>query len=121
MLSPTSIKENNRLAFELARSLGVACPLTPNMMVTTTVPDKLAVTSFVYQLHQYFTKATRSAVTRSERRTGSEPQSPTGVCVCGGGGGGGHSTLSHTKYHHHFVGTMTRSSLCLRYQEISTM
>ena len=111
MLSPTSIKENNRLAFELARSLGVACPLTPNMMVTTTVPDKLAVTSFVYQLHQYFTKATRSAVTRSERRTDSEPQSPTGVCVWGGGY---HSTLSLTKYHHHFVGTVTRLSLCLR-------
>lgn len=70
MLSPTSIKENNRHAFELARSLGIACPLTPNMLVTTTVPDKLAVTSFVYQLHQYFTRATLSAVVKSDVNNG---------------------------------------------------
>lgn len=78
MLSPTSIKENNRQAFELARSLGVACPLTPNMMVTTTVPDKLAVTSFVYQLHQYFTKATQSAVAKCGNDFAESPSGNTG-------------------------------------------
>ena len=51
----------------MARSLGVACPLTPNMMVTTTIPDKLAVTSFVYQMYQYFTKATQSAIARAKQ------------------------------------------------------
>ncbi len=78
MLSPTSIKENNRQAFELARSLGVACPLTPNMMVTTTVPDKLAVTSFLYQLHQYFTRATLSAVAKQDVTKGGTAVSPSG-------------------------------------------
>ena len=82
MLSPTSIKENNRLAFELSRSLGVACPLTPNMMVTTTIPDKLAVTSFVYQLYQYFTRATPSAVAKIDGSSGSAPVSPSGKGAC---------------------------------------
>lgn len=36
------------------------------MMVTTTVPDKLSVTSFVYQLYQYFTKARMSAIAKAE-------------------------------------------------------
>ena len=66
-------------AFEIARSLGIACTLTPNMMVTATVPDKLAVTSFVYQMYQYFTKATQSAITRqNSRNVGSGANSPTG-------------------------------------------
>ena len=51
-------------AFELARSLGISCPLTVNMMLTNTVPDKLAITSFVYQMNSYFTKATLSAIAR---------------------------------------------------------
>ena len=66
-------------AFEIARSLGIACTLTPNMMVTATVPDKLAVTSFVYQMYQYFNKATQSAITRqTSRNVGSGANSPTG-------------------------------------------
>ena len=101
MLSPNTLKENNILvcmesillklhvqchirlitlqAFEIARSLGIACTLTPNMMVTATVPDKLAVTSFVYQMYQYFNKATQSAITRqNSRNVGSGTNSPTG-------------------------------------------
>ena len=66
-------------AFEIARSLGIACTLTPNMMVTATVPDKLGVTSFVYQMYQYFNKATQSAITRqNSRNVGSGTNSPTG-------------------------------------------
>lgn len=69
-------------AFEIARSLGIACTLTPNMMVTATIPDKLAVTSFVYQMYQYFTKATQSAITRqNSRNVGSGTNSPTGQLV----------------------------------------
>lgn len=66
-------------AFDIARSLGIACTLTPNMMVTATVPDKLAVMSFVYQMYQYFNKATQSAITRkNSRNVGSGANSPTG-------------------------------------------
>ena len=48
------------------------------MMLTSTVPDKLAVTSFVYQMNQYFTKAMPSAITRSESHPSSNQQSPSG-------------------------------------------
>lgn len=48
------------------------------MMLTSTVPDKLAVTSFVYQMNQYFTKAMPSAITRSESHPNSTQQSPCG-------------------------------------------
>ena len=48
------------------------------MMLTSTVPDKLAVTSFVYQMNQYFTKAMPSAITRSESHPSSSQQSPSG-------------------------------------------
>ena len=48
------------------------------MMLTSTVPDKLAVTSFVYQMNQYFTKAMPSAITRLESHPGSNQQSPSG-------------------------------------------
>ena len=69
-------------AFDIARSLGIACTLTPNMMVTATVPDKLAVMSFVYQMYQYFNKATQSAITRQSSRTlGSGTNSPTGEVI----------------------------------------
>ena len=37
------------------------------MMVTTTVPDKLSVMSFVYLMYQYFTKDTMSAIAKAER------------------------------------------------------
>lgn len=47
------------------------------MMLTSTVPDKLGVTSFVFQMYQYFTRAMQSAITRSENVSGSSQQSPT--------------------------------------------
>lgn len=51
-------------AFVVAQDLGIACTLTPNAMLLNSVPDKLAVTSFVYQMYNYFTKATISAVSK---------------------------------------------------------
>lgn len=56
-------------AFVVAQDLGIACALTPNAMLLASVPDKLAVTSFVYQMYNYFTKATVSALSK----TGSLP------------------------------------------------
>lgn len=62
---------------ELAQSLGISCPINPNMMLTSTVPDKLSVTSFVYQMHQYFTRATISAISRNKQNLSGQP-SPVG-------------------------------------------
>ncbi len=45
------------------------------MMLTSTIPDKLSVTSFVYQMYQYFNRATVSAISRE---TGLRAQSPNG-------------------------------------------
>ncbi len=42
------------------------------MMLTSTVPDKLLVTSFVYQMYQYFNRAMMSAISRD-----SQGQSPS--------------------------------------------
>ena len=40
------------------------------MMLLSDIPDKLAVTSFIYQMYNYFTKAERSAITRFESLAG---------------------------------------------------
>ena len=40
------------------------------MMLLSDIPDKLAVTSFIYQMYNYFTKAERSAITRDESLAG---------------------------------------------------
>ena len=40
------------------------------MMLTSTIPDKLAVTSFVYQMYMYFTRATLSAIAKYESGQG---------------------------------------------------
>lgn len=43
-------------------------------MLTSTVPDKLAVTSFVYQIYMYFTRATVSAIVKNESGHGIKSQ-----------------------------------------------
>jgi hypothetical protein len=56
------------------------------MMVTTTIPDKLSVTSFVYQMYQYFTRACPSAISRAklEEEEGKVPSGETAASsVCG--------------------------------------
>ena len=40
------------------------------MMLLADIPDKLAVTSFIYQMYNYFTKAERSAITKHESLAG---------------------------------------------------
>ena len=44
------------------------------MMVTTTIPDKLSVTSFVYQMYQYFTRARQSAISRAKQEEEEQEQ-----------------------------------------------
>lgn len=47
----------------LARELGISCTISPDHMVNATVPDKLAIASFVYQLYSFFNENIPSAVT----------------------------------------------------------
>ncbi|XP_065916601.1 EH domain-binding protein 1-like [Dysidea avara] len=61
-LSALNIKENNQRAYLLARELGISCTIDPDNMASATVPDKLAIASFVYQLHSYFNENIPSAV-----------------------------------------------------------
>ena len=49
-------------AYLLARELGISCTIDPDNMASATVPDKLAIASFVYQLHSYFNENIPSAV-----------------------------------------------------------
>jgi len=53
-LSPQDIKGNNKLAFDLAASLGIPKVLEPSDMVMLTVPDKLSVMTYLYQLRSHF-------------------------------------------------------------------
>jgi len=50
------------------------------MMVTTTIPDKLSVMSFVYQMYQFFTKARMSAIAKNEKDNANSPGEIGRVC-----------------------------------------
>ena len=39
-------------------------------MISSTIPDKLLVTSFLYNMHQYFTKAMPSAIAKDSSQSG---------------------------------------------------
>ena len=47
----------------LARELGISCTINPDHMINATIPDKLAIASFVYQLYSFFNENIPSAVT----------------------------------------------------------
>lgn len=54
-LSPSNIKGNCKLAFDVAAKLGVSKLIEPSDMLLLDVPDKLAVMTYLYQLKQHFT------------------------------------------------------------------
>ncbi|XP_013785662.1 EH domain-binding protein 1-like [Limulus polyphemus] len=54
-LSPHDIKGNCKKAFDAAFSLGIPRLIEPSDMVILTVPDKLAVMTYLYQLRAHFT------------------------------------------------------------------
>lgn len=58
----------------LARELGISCTIDPDNMASATVPDKLAIASFVYQLHSYFNENIPSAVSSANRNIQPLPQ-----------------------------------------------
>lgn len=47
----------------MARELGISCTISPDHMINATVPDKLAIASFVFQLYSFFNENIPSAVT----------------------------------------------------------
>ena len=49
------IKGNCKAAFEAAESLGITRLIEPQDMLILTVPDKLAVMTYLYQLRAHFT------------------------------------------------------------------
>ncbi|XP_064623422.1 EH domain-binding protein 1-like isoform X4 [Lineus longissimus] len=57
-LSPHDIKGNNKKAFDAAARCGVPKVIEPSDMVLLTVPDKLSVMTYLYQLRSYFTGQT---------------------------------------------------------------
>ncbi|XP_072038011.1 LOW QUALITY PROTEIN: EH domain-binding protein 1-like [Amphiura filiformis] len=54
-LSPHTIKDNNKKAFDAAASLGIPKLMDPQDMVLLAVPDKLAVMTYLYQVRTLFT------------------------------------------------------------------
>ncbi|KAI1302313.1 EH domain-binding protein 1 [Halotydeus destructor] len=54
-LSPSNIKGNCKLAFDIAEHLGVPKLMEPSDMLLLDVPDKLAVMTYLYQLRAHFT------------------------------------------------------------------
>ena len=52
-----SIRENNEHAFAQAEKLGISRMLSPDDMVASTVPDRLAVMTYLHQLYHYFVES----------------------------------------------------------------
>lgn len=72
-----NIKDNNKLAFDTADSLGIPRVLEPADMVLLQVPDKLSVMTYLNQLHAYFTG------TRLQPQVADTPSPPSPVYVVG--------------------------------------
>ena len=56
-LSPSNIKGNCKLAFDIASKLGVSKLIEPSDMMLLDVPDKLAVMTYLFQLKTHFTSS----------------------------------------------------------------
>lgn len=54
-LSPHDIRGNCKKAFDAGESLGISRVIEPADMDLLTVPDKLAVMTYLYQLRAHFT------------------------------------------------------------------
>ncbi|CAH1791900.1 unnamed protein product [Owenia fusiformis] len=57
-LSPHDVKGNCKKAFDAAATLGIPKVLEPSDMVLQSVPDKLSVMTYLYQIRAYFTGQT---------------------------------------------------------------
>nr|XP_033809911.1 EH domain-binding protein 1-like protein 1 isoform X2 [Geotrypetes seraphini] len=55
LLDPLDIKQNNKKAFDGFESLGISRLLDPAEMVYLSVPDKLIVMTYLWQIHNFFT------------------------------------------------------------------
>ena len=54
-LSPQNVRHNCKIAFDAGEVLGIPRVIDPADMDVLTVPDKLAVTTYLYQLRAHFT------------------------------------------------------------------
>lgn len=54
-LSPHDVKGNCKKAFDAGEALGIPRVIEPTDMDVLTVPDKLAVMTYLYQLRAHFT------------------------------------------------------------------
>lgn len=55
-LKPYHIKENNKLAFDTASSLGIPRLMEPSDMVLLAIPDRLSVMTYLHQLRAHFSR-----------------------------------------------------------------
>lgn len=55
ILIPSDVIGNCRMAFDTAEKLGIPRVIEPSDMNLLAVPDKLAVMTYLYQLHAHFT------------------------------------------------------------------
>ncbi|XP_032240825.2 F-actin-monooxygenase MICAL3 isoform X2 [Nematostella vectensis] len=55
-LDPQNIKENNKLAFDKFERLGIPRLLDPTTMAIMSVPDKLSVMTYLFQIRTHFNK-----------------------------------------------------------------
>ena len=53
-LNPLDIKQNSKLAFDAFSSLGISKLIDPSSMVVSSVPDRLAVMTYLHQIRAYF-------------------------------------------------------------------
>lgn len=54
-LSPQNVRHNCKIAFDAGEVLGIPRVIDPADMDVLTVPDKLAVMTYLYQLRAHFT------------------------------------------------------------------
>ena len=54
-LSPQNVRHNCKVAFDAGEALGIPRVIDPADMDVLTVPDKLAVMTYLYQLRAHFT------------------------------------------------------------------
>ena len=88
-LKAQSIRENNEHAFAQAEKLGISRVLSPDDMVASAGPDRLAVMTYLHQLYHYFvesgeaqpeslaSKALRSSVAGAHAASDSPSGSPS--------------------------------------------
>lgn len=75
-LQAQAIRENNEHAFAQAEKLGIARLLNPDDMVTSAVPDRLAVMTYLHQLYHYFVESDELSAAVANSPSQPQPAAP---------------------------------------------